>query len=153
MPYTSNKMAGLSKWTYGILFFAVIGLACWSYFANTGPSPAFQTKESARTVKEKIKPPNPDAQQEIPDYVYRILEHVNRHQEAPPGHVGGRGFQNREKRLPSVALNGESIRYREWDVHPKQPGKNRGPERLVTGSDQSAYYTADHYQTFIPIRP
>ena len=27
-----------------------------------------------------------------------------------------------------------------------------GPERLVTGSDGSAYYTDDHYKTFKKIR-
>jgi len=37
-------------------------------------------------------------------------------------------------------------------VNPRMPGKNRGPERLVTGSDGSAYYTADHYKSFIKIR-
>jgi ribonuclease T1 len=33
-------------------------------------------------------------------------------------------------------------------VQSYQPGTNRGAERLVTGSDGSAYYTSDHYQTF-----
>lgn len=45
----------------------------------------------------------------------------------------------------------KAITYREWDVNPKIKGVDRGEERLVTGSDGSAYYTADHYQTFIHI--
>ena len=68
-----------------------------------------------------------------------------RHGEPIPGYVGGRTFQNRERRLPRGT-------YREYDVHPKVPGKNRGPERIVieqrTGK---AYYTGDHYKTFIPM--
>lgn len=75
-----------------------------------------------------------------------ILEAIQkRHGDPLPGYVGGRTFQNRERRLPPG-------RYREYDVNPKTPGQNRGPERLVieqrTGK---AYYTGDHYVTFIPM--
>ena len=45
-----------------------------------------------------------------------------------------------------------AIAYQEWDVNPKVEGVNRGTERLVTGSDGSAYVTADHYRTFTKIR-
>ena len=48
--------------------------------------------------------------------------------------------------------NGRRIKYREWDVNPLRPGVNRGAERLVTGSDGTAYYTDDHYATFKKIR-
>ena len=62
-----------------------------------------------------------------------------------PGYIGGRDFQNRERRLP----NG---RYREYDVHPKVRGRARDAERIVieqrTGK---AYYTGDHYRTFVPL--
>ncbi len=75
-----------------------------------------------------------------------ILEAIQkRHGDSLPGYVGGRTFQNRERRLPPG-------RYREYDVNPKISGRNRGPERLVieqrTGK---AYYTGDHYVTFIPM--
>ncbi|HKN86680.1 MAG TPA: ribonuclease domain-containing protein [Nitrospiraceae bacterium] len=75
-----------------------------------------------------------------------ILKAVQtRHGDPLPGYVGGRTFQNRERRLPPG-------RYREYDVNPKLPGRNRGPERIVieqrTGK---AYYTGDHYVTFIPL--
>ncbi|MEO6602124.1 MAG: ribonuclease domain-containing protein [Polyangiaceae bacterium] len=53
--------------------------------------------------------------------------------------------------LPETDSAGNTIRYREWDVNRYQPGVNRGPERLVTGSDGSAYYTGDHYGTFVRI--
>lgn len=62
-----------------------------------------------------------------------------------PGYVGGRDFQNRERRLPPG-------RYREYDVNPKIRGRGRDAERIVieqrTGK---AYYTGDHYRTFIPL--
>lgn len=87
----------------------------------------------------------------VPSYALKVLDHVRAHQEAPEGYVGGRSFQNREKRLPQRDNQGKTIRYREWDVHPRINGENRGSERLVTGSDQSAWYTADHYRTFVKI--
>jgi guanyl-specific ribonuclease Sa len=53
--------------------------------------------------------------------------------------------------LPMMDSAGQNITYREYDVNPFTPGVNRGPERLVVGSDGSAYYTADHYITFMPV--
>ena len=87
-----------------------------------------------------------DRLQEVPGKVFEILGEVQRLQgNPPPGYVGGRPFQNRERRLPRG-------RYREYDVNPTVPGQDRGPERLVieqrTGK---AYYTHDHYRTFVPI--
>jgi ribonuclease T1 len=62
-----------------------------------------------------------------------------------PGYIGGRDFQNRERRLPRG-------RYREYDVNPKVRGRTRDAERIVieqrTGK---AYYTGDHYRTFVPL--
>jgi ribonuclease T1 len=61
------------------------------------------------------------------------------------GYVGGRAFNNRERRLPAG-------RYREYDVHPRVPGRDRGPERLVVDQTTGrAYYTGDHYRTFVPL--
>lgn len=44
------------------------------------------------------------------------------------------------------------INYREWDVDPNVKGIPRNSDRLVTGSDGSAYYTTDHYKNFILFR-
>jgi guanyl-specific ribonuclease Sa len=66
---------------------------------------------------------------------------------APPGYKGGRIFHNREARLPSQ----RSGYYREYDVHPHQPGVSRGNERLVIGDEGDVWYTADHYLTFTRI--
>ena len=87
----------------------------------------------------------------VPDYVYETLQVVEKTGKKRKGYVGGRTFQNREKRLPKKDENGKKIKYKEWDVHKKVKGKNRGAERLVTGSDGNAYYTKDHYKTFIKI--
>jgi ribonuclease T1 len=87
-------------------------------------------------------------QDKAPPYVWATLQHIRATGKAPKGYVGGRTFENRERRLPRSDRDGLTVAYREWDVHPKVQGVNRGAERLVTGSDQSAWYTPDHYRTF-----
>ena len=89
----------------------------------------------------------------VPDKVYQVLLHIQTYQVAPDGFVGGRVFGNREKRLPIFDHNHQRIKYQEWDIHKKVKGQNRGAERLITGSDSSAYYTNDHYKTFIKLNP
>lgn len=84
----------------------------------------------------------------VPDYALEVLTYVRKHGEAPDGYVGGRTFQNRERRLPQTDAQGQRAKYREWDVFPKQRGKNRGAERLITSEDGGAWYTRDHYKTF-----
>jgi ribonuclease T1 len=80
--------------------------------------------------------------QKVRDLLKAIQE---RHGEPLPGYLGGREFHNRERRLPRG-------RYREYDVNPKVHGRPRDAERIVieqrTGK---AYYTGDHYRTFIPL--
>lgn len=88
----------------------------------------------------------------MPSYVMEVLEHVESTGKPLKNYVGGRTFQNREKRLPKTGDDGKKLKYKEWDVHKKVKGKNRGAERLVTGSDGSAYYTKDHYKTFKQIK-
>ncbi len=102
---------------------------------------------AAKEKGDRIKLPDG-----VPAKVAEVLRYIDKHKEAPPGHVGGRTFENRERRLPPKDARGRRIKYQEWDVNRKVRGKNRGPERLVTGSDGSAYYTGDHYKTFKKIR-
>ena len=92
----------------------------------------------------------PDA---VPEQARKVLAHVKAHGEAPPGILGGRRFGNYEHRLPERDAQGRAIRYREWDLWPKARGRSRGAERLVTGSDDRAWYTGDHYRTFTEVRP
>lgn len=84
----------------------------------------------------------------IPSYVRSTYDFIKKHGDAPHGYYGGRAFQNREKRLPQRGKNGAPVQYREWDVHPRRDGVDRGAERLVTGSDGTAWFTADHYRSF-----
>lgn len=83
---------------------------------------------------------------EIPQKARDVLAEIEkRHGEPPPGHVGGRAFQNRERRLPRGS-------YREYDVNPKARGRDRGAERIVIERHTGrAYYTRDHYETFVPM--
>lgn len=89
----------------------------------------------------------------VPEQARKVLAHVKAHGEAPAGTVGGRRFGNFERRLPERDAQGRPIRYQEWDLWPKVRGRNRGPERLVTGSDGRAWYTGDHYRSFTEVRP
>ena len=64
---------------------------------------------------------------------------------ALPGYIGGGTFQNRERRLPRGY-------YREYDVNPKIRGRSRDAERIVIEQDTGrAYYTGNHYRTFMPL--
>jgi ribonuclease T1 len=81
-----------------------------------------------------------------PQKAYDLLKQLKKRGGIPlPGYVGGRDFQNRERRLPRGS-------YREYDVNPKIRGRGRDAERIVieqrTGK---TYYTGDHYRTFIPL--
>ena len=66
--------------------------------------------------------------------------------------MGGRVFQNREGILDKRDASGKKIAYQEWDVNPKKNGVNRGTERLITGSDNRAWYTNDHYKSFKEVK-
>lgn len=48
-----------------------------------------------------------------PVQVMDVLSFVRDHGQAPDGFVGGRTFQNREKRLPKSTPAGQKISYRE----------------------------------------
>ena len=88
----------------------------------------------------------------IPSAARETLAYVRQHGYAEPGYVGGRVFGNYEGVLPRVDGRGKRILYREWDVHPMAEHRNRGVERLVTGSDGRAWYTGDHYRTFAEVK-
>ena len=60
----------------------------------------------------------------------------------------GTTFGNREGRLPRQPRG----YYTEWVVR-TEGVRNVGPQRLITGRGGEAYYTPDHYETFVPVRP
>ncbi len=88
----------------------------------------------------------------IPQKVYDVLAYVKATGRAMDGYVGGRRFGNFENHLPRSSTDGRPIQYQEWDVNPKFQGRNRGTERLITGSDGRAWYTNDHYNTFTEVK-
>ncbi len=117
-------------------------------------SPSSTRRPTDRPQTERPAPSG--ARPTVPRKVMQVLEYVLEHKQAPDGYEGGREFRNLgnggDQSLPNFDSRGNTIRYQEWDVNPHVPGKNRGTERLVTGSDGRAYYTADHYRTFLRIR-
>lgn len=131
-----------------LILATLIGLAWFVWHRQqtqnqeAAPGPAPTTQPGAGNTQNN---------NQAPAYVLKVLQYIRSNGQAPDGYVGGREFQNREKKLPAKTADGKRIRYSEWDVHPKTTGKNRGPERLVTGSDHSAYYTKDHYKHFLAI--
>jgi hypothetical protein len=82
----------------------------------------------------------------IPATALEVYRHVLRTGRAPAGYVGGRVWNNREHSLPPGG------KYREFDIHPKIRGRNRGAERIIVETTtRRGWYTADHYRTFVRI--
>ena len=82
----------------------------------------------------------------VPRYARDVFSYVMKNGRAPRGYVGGRLWENREHRLPPGG------NYREYDVHAKVRGVNRGPERIIVDRPaRKGWYTGDHYRTFILI--
>lgn len=130
-----------------IIILTALAAAAWFvWHRQQTTAPASAPEKTPRTEQE-----NPQSNTKAPSYVLETLRFIRNNGQAPEGFVGGREFQNREKKLPAKTTEGQKIRYSEWDVHPKKQGKSRGAERLVTGSDHSAYYTKDHYKTFLKL--
>jgi len=92
----------------------------------------------------------------VPDRAWQTLDHIDAGDwpdaAEAPGTRGGDVFRNREGRLPDHGDDGARIGYREWDVNPKEPNRGRDAERIVTGDDDSAWYTGDHYDSFTRMR-
>lgn len=139
----------------------LFSIGCTNTSKQDKPSESSQTvmgeqneptkNKKGNRLKDDRTPPNASTDN-IPAKVYKLLKYVNENNEAPAGYVGGRVFQNREQHLQARDENNKKIRYQEWDVNPKKKGKNRGTERLITGSDGRAWYTNDHYATFIEVK-
>lgn len=88
----------------------------------------------------------------IPSKAVLVLNLIRQNNHAPEGYEGGRHFGNFEHNLPEYDAAGNKLQYQEWDIQPKVQGKNRGAQRIVTGSDGRAWYTPDHYSTFIEMK-
>jgi guanyl-specific ribonuclease Sa len=109
--------------------------------AQTPPPSAPQAQAA------QVRPQDP-----VPVYARDTLAYIRQHAFAPPGYVGGRIYGNYDGQLPRYNARRKRIEYREWDVRPKAEGRNRGAERLVTGSDGRVWFTADHYRNFVEVK-
>lgn len=132
----------MTRWRR-ILAHLATGLVCLATLLPMacGPEPA------PPPTQVQIAPQDP-----LPVHARETLAYIRQHGYAPPGFVGGRVFGNYEGQLPRYDARRKRIEYREWDVRARAEGRNRGAERLVTGSDGRAWYTADHYRTFVEAR-
>ncbi|OYZ02530.1 MAG: hypothetical protein B7Y37_01695 [Sphingobacteriia bacterium 28-36-52] len=93
----------------------------------------------------------------IPEAAKRVVDYAHRKNgAAQPSHIGGRIYKNDGRgggeRLPQITENGKQITYKEYDVHQRLDGFNRGNERVVVGSDGKSYYTNNHYHSFKEIK-
>lgn len=106
---------------------------------------AAESETSAPDLTERRRPQTA-IERAAPDKAYALLERLKQRNGEPlPGYVGGKAFQNRERRLPRG-------RYKEYDVNPKITGRSRDAERLVIEQDTGkAYYSDDHYRTFLQL--
>ncbi len=143
MKMSSGNRAAIRSTGWLLLASALVVLALAGAGGLDNAAAAPPPAEPAFLAKGAVQA-EPSA--EVPDKVYEVLGEIQRLQgNPPPGYVGGRPFQNRERRLPRG-------QYREYDVNPKVPGQNRGPERLVIEKKSGrAYYTKDHYRSFVPV--
>ncbi|WP_266369282.1 ribonuclease domain-containing protein [Tellurirhabdus rosea] len=133
-----------------LTFLILSGLTALSGYSQTETGQSRQRQEKQldrRPVQTRYQ-----ARQSVPPKVYEVLRYVRANRRPPDGYVGGRRFGNYENHLPRRDLSGEEIRYQEWDVNPKVSGRNRGAERLVTGSDGRAWFTQDHYNSFVEVK-
>ncbi len=67
------------------------------------------------------------------------------------GTKAGGNFGNYEEQLPVSDNYNNKITYKEFDVNDKIEGQSRDAERFVVGSDDSVYYTNNHYDTYVYI--
>ena len=108
----------------------------------TPPNPPATDAKSSSPASGSVSQPAVDGA--VPQKVLHVLQIVRSTGQPPDGYVGGRVFQNREGHLPA---GGD---YREFDVDPHQGDRNA--ERIIVEwNTKKAWYTADHYQTFVPL--
>ena len=131
----------------GLLVLSLLAGVCNGVWAHAVEG--FEPKNriaSAASSEHAISGLLESTQGAAPQKAYDLLAQIKQREGKPlPGYIGGRIFQNRERRLPPG-------RYREYDVDRKIPGRSRGAERLVIEQETGkAYYTGDHYRSFVPL--
>ena len=144
------KIYGILVVLGGLLFGVLTGSPnAGSSSKSTVPSASAPSVQSAGPALHDATPPFDRLHRVAKDPLQKakdLLEAIQQHEgKALPGYIGGRAFQNRERRLAPG-------HYREYDVNPKIRGLSRDAERIVIEQDTGrAYYTGDHYRTFMPL--
>ena len=144
------KIYGIFVVLCGLLFGPTGTPSASSSYEPIVSSASIPSDQSAASALHDATPPL-DRQlhrvaKDPPQKAKDLLEAIQQHEgKALPGYIGGRAFQNRERRLPLG-------HYREYDVNPKMRGRPRDAERIVIEQDTGrAYYTDNHYRTFMPL--
>ncbi|WP_067646517.1 ribonuclease domain-containing protein [Nocardia harenae] len=140
----------------GLIVVVLVGL-----FARGTDDPSTATPSATTQPAKPATPSTPPTDRkaqapDVPPRAYDTLTEIDAGRwpdsANAPGTKGGDRWQNREGTLPRTGTDGKPVTYREWDVNPKQRNRNRDAERIVTGSDGTAWYTGDHYATFTRMR-
>ena len=84
-------------------------------------------------------------------YKYEKINWKGNYEGQTSGTKAGGKWNNNPPDLPEFDSNGNKITYREFDVNNKLEDALRDSERFIRGSDESVYYTPDHYVTFFKI--
>jgi ribonuclease T1 len=127
-----------------IRFVFLIALAAFIAYARYVSPPAGDVTNSPSFASQSSKNPEATNVPAKAAKALQVLQYVRENGQAPEGYVGGRVFENREGRLPD---GGD---YREFDVDPHN-GQRNAERIIVDWSTKKAWYTGDHYQTFIPM--
>jgi ribonuclease T1 len=93
---------------------------------------------------------------DVPRGAYILHDYVKKHNLTPPkGYKGGKIFRDRDGVLAGTigADTRDRLKpWREYDLYPMESGKPRRAERIVVGAlHEAAFYSPDHYKTFLPM--
>ena len=121
------------------------------YLSIAIPALTSSTAEEITSIKQYLSEPIEISGALIPQKAIDIVDYVEENGSPMQGYKGGQAFKNSERLLPETDANGVPIKYREYDVNPLVKNVNRGTERVVIGGGR-AYYTNDHYRSFIKIK-
>ncbi|MFD6159515.1 ribonuclease domain-containing protein [Nocardia sp. NPDC060256] len=155
-PKAIRTFAGLGVVAVAVVVVAVLGLRGGG---NDTVAATTTRAPSSASVTGAPKPPAAAPASRapgVPAHAYDTLAEIDAGRwpgsANAPGTKGGDRWMNRGGTLAAKDAAGKPIAYQEWDVNPKQRGRSRDAERIVTGSDGSAWYTGDHYETFTRMR-
>ena len=83
----------------------------------------------------------------VPREAYDTYDYASSHNGSPrQGYKGGKTYENRNGKLPYDST------YKEYDIYPHVNGQSRGSERIVISNNNNAWYTRNHYKSFIQFK-